>query len=135
MRLTSKEARELLEQERNKSKDDRWIDHCICVGDSAGIIAKALQEIPGVEVAVPHGAFYCVAKFPVKSAEDFSKWLLEEFDLDKKTVMLAPAAGFYSTPGKGQNEARMAYVLKQEDLIESAKVLKRALEVYKEVEK
>ncbi|MHC5202073.1 pyridoxal phosphate-dependent aminotransferase [Myroides sp. LJL119] len=99
------------------------------------IFVKALQEIPGVKVAVPHGAFYCVAQFPVKSAEEFSKWLLEEFELDKQTVMLAPAAGFYSTPGKGENEVRMAYVLKQEDLLASAKILKRALEVYKDIEK
>ncbi|MHC5309651.1 pyridoxal phosphate-dependent aminotransferase [Myroides sp. LJL116] len=98
------------------------------------IFVKALQEIPGVEVAVPHGAFYCVAKFPVKDVDHFAKWLLEDFELDKQTVMIAPAQGFYSTKNQGLNEARMAYVLKQEDLLSSAKILKKALEVYKDIE-
>ena len=98
------------------------------------IFIKALQEIDGVEVTVPNGSFYCVAKFPVKNADNFAKWLLEKFDLNGDTVMIAPAAGFYSTPGVGLNEARMAYVLKKEDLIRSAEVLKAALEKYKTIE-
>lgn len=98
------------------------------------VFVKALQEIPGVEVALPHGAFYCVAKFPVKNVDHFAKWLLEDFELDKQTVMIAPAQGFYSTKNQGLNEARMAYVLKQEDLLSSAKILKKALEVYKDIE-
>ncbi|MHC5353130.1 pyridoxal phosphate-dependent aminotransferase [Myroides sp. LJL115] len=98
------------------------------------VFVKALQEIPGVEVALPHGAFYCVAKFPVKDVDHFAKWLLEDFELDKQTVMIAPAQGFYSTKNQGLNEARMAYVLKQEDLLSSAKILKKALEVYKDIE-
>ncbi len=98
------------------------------------VFIKALQEIDGVEVTVPNGSFYCVAKFPVKNADNFAKWLLEEFDLNGDTVMVAPAAGFYSTPGVGLNEVRMAYVLKKEDLIRSAEVLKAALEKYKTIE-
>ncbi len=99
------------------------------------VFIKALQEIDGVEVTVPNGSFYCVAKFPVKDADSFAKWLLEEYDLNGDTVMIAPAAGFYSTPGVGLNEARMAYVLKKEDLIRSAEVLKEALKVYQTIEK
>ncbi|WP_353119687.1 pyridoxal phosphate-dependent aminotransferase, partial [Myroides odoratus] len=99
------------------------------------VFIKALQEIDGVFVTVPNGSFYCVAKFPVKDADAFAKWLLEEFDLNGDTVMIAPAAGFYSTPGVGLNEARMAYVLKKEDLIRSAEVLKEALKVYQTIEK
>lgn len=99
------------------------------------VFIKALQEIDGVEVTVPNGSFYCVAKFPVKDADHFAKWLLEEYDLNGDTVMIAPAAGFYSTPGVGLNEARMAYVLKKEDLIRSAEVLKAALSVYQNIEK
>ncbi|WP_410879598.1 pyridoxal phosphate-dependent aminotransferase [Myroides sp. DW712] len=99
------------------------------------VFIKALQEIDGVFVTVPNGSFYCVAKFPVKDADAFAKWLLEEFDLNGDTVMIAPAAGFYSTPGVGLNEARMAYVLKKADLIRSAEVLKEALKVYQTIEK
>lgn len=99
------------------------------------VFITALQQIEGVQVTVPHGSFYCVAKFPVKDADHFAKWLLEDYSLNGETVMIAPAAGFYSTPGVGLNEARMAYVLKKEDLIRSAEILKEALIAYKEVEK
>ncbi|MEC4113579.1 pyridoxal phosphate-dependent aminotransferase [Myroides pelagicus] len=99
------------------------------------VFINALQQIEGVQVTVPHGAFYCVAKFPVKNADDFAKWLLEEYNLNGETVMIAPAAGFYSTPGVGMNEARMAYVLKKDDLIKSAEILKEALKAYQQVEK
>lgn len=95
------------------------------------VFIAALKEIEGVQVGVPHGSFYCVAKFPVKNVDDFAKWLLESYDLNGETVMIAPAAGFYSTPGVGLDEARMAYVLKKEDLMRSAAILKEALKVYK----
>lgn len=98
------------------------------------VFIHALQQIEGVQVTVPHGSFYCVAKFPVKNADNFAKWLLEEFELNGETVMIAPAAGFYSSPNVGLNEARMAYVIKKDDLIQSAKILKAALEAYKAVE-
>lgn len=93
-------------------------------------LVSALQQIEGVKVATPKGAFYCIAQLPVDDAEDFSKWLLETFQYDGETVMLAPAAGFYSTPGMGKNEVRLAYVLEQQDLLKSVEILKEALKFY-----
>jgi aspartate aminotransferase len=69
-------------------------------------------------------------ELPVKNSDDFARWLLEEFDLDGETVMVAPAAGFYSTPGEGSKQVRIAYVLNKESLIRSVAILKAALEVY-----
>ncbi len=99
------------------------------------VFISELQKIEGIQVTVPHGSFYCVAKFPIKNADNFAKWLLEEYDYNGATVMIAPAEGFYSTPGVGLNEARMAYVLKKDDLIQAAKILNEALKVYKTIEK
>lgn len=89
-----------------------------------------LNKIEGVKVATPKGAFYCIAKLPVKSADDFAKWLLESYANNGETVMVAPAAGFYSSPNVGLDEIRIAYVLKKEDLIRSVEILKDALEKY-----
>ena len=94
------------------------------------ILVSELSKIAGVKVANPKGAFYCIAQLPVKNADYFAQWLLESFDDAGETVMVAPAAGFYSTPGVGLNEVRIAYVLKQEDLVRSVQILKKALEVY-----
>ena len=91
---------------------------------------KGLNEIPGVYSPMPEGAFYTVASLPVADAEDFCRWLLTDFRLDNETVMMAPAAGFYSTPGLGKNQVRMAYVLKQEDLARALHILRVALETY-----
>ena len=91
---------------------------------------KGLNEIPGVYSPMPEGAFYTVASLPVADAEDFCRWLLTDFRLNGETVMMAPAAGFYSTPGLGRNQVRMAYVLKIEDLAKALKVLRAALEAY-----
>lgn len=99
--------------------------------DRRDTLVNALNAIDGVQVSMPNGAFYCIAKLPVANAEDFAKWLLEEFDYNGETVMVAPAAGFYSTPGVGLDEVRLAYVLKKEDLIKSAEIIKEALKVYK----
>ncbi len=93
-------------------------------------LVNALNEIDGVQVSMPKGAFYLIAKLPVANAEDFAKWLLESYDLNGETVMVAPAAGFYSTPNAGLDEVRLAYVLKKEDLIKSAEIIKNALAVY-----
>lgn len=98
--------------------------------DRRDTLISALQEIEGVKVATPKGAFYCIAKLPVKNADDFAQWLLEEFSYNNETVMVAPAAGFYSTPNVGLDEVRIAYVLKKEDLIKSVAILKEALKVY-----
>jgi aspartate aminotransferase len=77
------------------------------------------------------GAFYCIAKLPVKDAEDFSKFLLTDFNFDNQTVMLAPAKGFYSSPNVGLNEVRIAFILDQEKLILAATILEKGLEAYK----
>ena len=94
------------------------------------ILIAELQKIEGVKVGTPKGAFYCIVQLPVANAEDFAKWLLESFEYNKETVMVAPAAGFYSTSGMGLNEVRIAYVLNQEDLVKSVRILKEALAVY-----
>ncbi len=96
------------------------------------ILIEKLKEIPGVEVGYPKGAFYCIAQLPIKNSDVFAQWLLEEFDVDGETVMVAPAAGFYSTPGVGHNQIRIAYVLNKESLIKAVHILKQALKVYKE---
>jgi len=93
-------------------------------------LIEELQKIEGVKVAKPKGAFYCIAQLPIDNADSFAQWMLESFDLNKETVMVAPAAGFYSTPGVGLNEVRIAYVLKKEDLIRSVQILKEAIRVY-----
>ena len=93
-------------------------------------LIRELNKIDGVEVGVPSGAFYCIAKLPVNNADDFARWLLESYDNNGETVMIAPAEGFYSTPGLGLQEVRIAYVLKIEDLVRSVEILKDALKVY-----
>ncbi|TRW24003.1 pyridoxal phosphate-dependent aminotransferase [Flavobacterium zepuense] len=94
------------------------------------ILVSELTKIEGVKVATPKGAFYCIAKLPIDNADKFAQWLLESFDYNGETVMVAPAAGFYSTPNVGLTEIRIAYVLKQEDLIRSVAILKKAIEQY-----
>lgn len=95
------------------------------------ILVAELLKIDGVKVGTPKGAFYCIVQLPVVDAEHFAKWLLESFEYNKETVMVAPASGFYSSPNMGLNEVRIAYVLKKEDLIKSVQILKEALSVYK----
>lgn len=94
------------------------------------IVYNALREMPGVICEKPHGAFYIIAKLPVKDAEKFVVWMLEEFDVDGETVMFAPAQGFYGTPGLGVDEIRMAYVLNQDALKKAMNILKLGLEAY-----
>ena len=94
------------------------------------IMIQGLNSIPGVFCPNPSGAFYCVAKFPVDDAEKFCQWLLEDFSYEGQTVMMAPANGFYATKGAGLQEARIAYVLNQEDLKNAVICLEKALEVY-----
>jgi len=89
-----------------------------------------LNKIDGVVVSKPKGAFYCIAQLPIDNADKFAQWMLESYDLNKETVMVAPAAGFYSTPGVGLNEVRIAYVLNEKDLIRSVEILKDAISVY-----
>jgi aspartate aminotransferase len=94
------------------------------------IMVDGLNSIPGVFCPKPSGAFYCVAKFPVDDAEKFCQWLLEEYSFEGQTVMMAPANGFYSTKGAGQQEARIAYVLNKESLKNAVIVLREALQAY-----
>ncbi len=94
------------------------------------ILVKGLEAIEGVRVATPKGAFYCIAELPVENADDFARWLLEDFQHNNETVMVAPAAGFYSTPNTGLNQVRIAYVLKKEDLERAIEILKFALREY-----
>lgn len=95
------------------------------------LVIEELNKIPGVYAPMPKGAFYTTISLPVDDADRFCQWLLEDFSFEGQTVMLAPASGFYATPGLGKNEVRVAYVLKKEDLSSAVKVLGEALKVYK----
>lgn len=94
------------------------------------LLIRELSAIEGVRVATPQGAFYCIAELPVNDTDDFAQWLLESFDHNGETVMVAPAAGFYSTPGIGRNQVRIAYVLNKENLEKAVTILKEGLQVY-----
>ncbi len=94
------------------------------------LLITELQKIEGVKVATPKGAFYCIVELPVEDTDDFAKWLLESFEIDNETVMVAPAAGFYSTPGSGKKEVRIAYVIQQEGLKKAVNIIKEGLKVY-----
>ena len=100
--------------------------------DRRNTLIKNLQQIPGVKVGVPKGAFYCIVELPVENSDHFAQWLLEDFDYNGETIMVAPAAGFYSTNGVGLKQIRIAYVLKKEDLISSVEILRRALKEYRD---
>jgi aspartate aminotransferase len=103
--------------------------------DRRDTLITELNKIEGVKVGKPKGAFYCIAQLPIDNADTFAQWMLESYDLNKETVMVAPAAGFYSTPGVGLNEVRIAYVLKKSDLIRSVEILKDAISVYNSIDK
>ena len=102
---------------------DEYVERRKCLIDG-------LNRIPGVYSPIPMGAFYTVAKLPVDDAEKFCAWCLKDFSYEGETVMMAPAAGFYTTPGLGKNEVRMAYVLKKHDLQRALFILGKALEAY-----
>jgi len=93
-------------------------------------MVDALNKIPGVYCPKPKGAFYTVVKLPVDDSDKFAQWLLEDLEYKNQTVMVAPASGFYSTPGYGRNEVRIAYVLKIDDLKKAMEVLAEALKIY-----
>ena len=103
---------------------DEYVERRKCLIDG-------LNRIPGVYSPIPMGAFYTVARLPVEDAEDFCAWCLRDFEYEGETVMMAPAAGFYTTPGLGRNEVRLAYVLKKEDLVRALFILSKALEAYR----
>ena len=93
-------------------------------------LISELNKIEGVVVTTPKAAFYCIAQLPVDNTDDFAQWLLESYNSNGETVMVAPAGGFYSTPGVGLNQVRIAYVLKKEDLIRAVQILKDAIQIY-----
>ena len=94
------------------------------------LLVDGLNQIPGVLCPKPKGAFYAIAELPVDNAEKFAQWLLEEFDYNNETLMVAPAAGFYSTDGEGYNQVRIAYVLNHDSLKKAIKCLEEALKLY-----
>ena len=98
-------------------------------------LVDGLNRIPGVYSPIPMGAFYTVARLPVEDAEDFCAWCLSDFEYEGETVMMAPANGFYSTPDKGKDEVRIAYVLNKQDLQRSLIILEKALEKYNQVKR
>ena len=102
---------------------DEYVERRKCLIDG-------LNRIPGVYSPIPMGAFYTVAQLPVDDSDKFCRWCLEEFNYEGETVMMAPASGFYTTPGAGCNQVRLAYVLKKEDLRRALVVLAKALEAY-----
>jgi aspartate aminotransferase len=93
-------------------------------------LIERLNRIPGCYTPAPKGAFYTVARLPVDDADKFCAWCLSDFSYEGQTVMMAPASGFYSTPGLGRKEVRIAYVLNIEDLDKALTVLEQALEAY-----
>jgi aspartate aminotransferase len=102
---------------------DEYVERRKCLIDG-------LNRIPGVYSPIPMGAFYTVAKLPVDDSDKFCEWCLREFEYEKETVFMAPASGFYTTPGAGKNQVRIAYVLKKEDLNRALFILEKALEAY-----
>ena len=94
------------------------------------LLISELRKIKGLKVASPKGAFYCIVELPINDANEFAQWMLEKFNVNKETIMVAPAEGFYSTKGLGKNQIRIAYVLKEEDLKKSVTILKKALDKY-----
>ena len=102
---------------------DEYVERRKCLVDG-------LNRIPGVYSPIPMGAFYTVARLPVDDAEKFCAWCLTDFNYEGETVMMAPAAGFYTTPGAGRDQVRIAYVLNKQDLSRALEVLRMALEAY-----
>ncbi len=95
------------------------------------LMVEELNKIPGVICPTPGGAFYAMVQLPIKDSDHFCQWLLESFEYNGNTVMMAPGTGFYASPGLGKNEVRIAYVLKKEDLLLAIECLRQALKVYK----
>ena len=110
-------------QEYGREVYDEYVERRKCLIDG-------LNRIPGVYSPIPMGAFYTVAKLPVDDAERFCEWCLKDFNYEGETIMMAPAAGFYTTPGAGKDQVRLAYVLKKDDLLKALFVLRKALEAY-----
>jgi len=123
----------LLASEAALETPDRYFSEVISEYEQRrNVLVEELKKINGVKVANPKGAFYCIAELPVNDSDAFAQWLLEHFRLENETIMVAPAAGFYSTEGLGKNQVRIAYVLNKEDLRTSVTILKAALNQYRD---
>ena len=110
---------------------DSYFDEVITAySERRNLLVKELSTIKDVKIGVPQGAFYCIVQLPIKNADHFAQWLLEHFDVDNETVMIAPAGGFYSTKGMGNNQVRIAYVLEKNSLIKAVNILKLGLKKY-----
>jgi aspartate aminotransferase len=121
----------LIASEAALDTPDSYFSEIISIyAERRNVLIKELEKIEGVKVAIPNGAFYCIVELPVLDTDKFAQWMLETFRLNNQTVMVAPAAGFYSTPGLGKNQVRIAYVLNKEDLKTSVSILKSALNKY-----
>ena len=121
----------LLASEAALDTPDRYFSEVISeYVERRNVLVEELEKIAGVKVAKPKGAFYCIVELPVTDSDVFAQWLLEDFRLHNETIMVAPAAGFYSTEGFGKNQVRIAYVLNKEDLRISVAILKAALTQY-----
>lgn len=94
------------------------------------ILIAELEKIENIQIGKPQGAFYCIVELPIKDADDFAQWLLEDFRVNNETIMVAPAAGFYATEGLGKNQIRIAYVLEKDSLKRAVNILKEALKSY-----
>ena len=110
-------------EEYSREVYDEYVERRKCLIDG-------LNRITGVYSPIPMGAFYTVAKLPVDDADKFCAWCLSDFQWEGETIMMAPASGFYTTPGAGHNQVRLAYVLKKDDLVRALFVLRKALEAY-----
>lgn len=121
----------LLASEAALQTPQRYFDEVIEEYDERRkVLISELSKIKNLKVSKPKGAFYCIAELPVKDADKFAQWMLEDFSDNNETVMVAPASGFYSTKGSGKNQIRIAYVLNKESLIRSVELIKLALEQY-----
>lgn len=94
------------------------------------VLIDGLNRIPGVYSPIPMGAFYTMAKLPVDDSDEFCKWCLNEFEYEGQTIFLSPGSGFYTTPGLGKNQVRIAYAINKEDISKALTVLQKALEAY-----
>ncbi len=99
------------------------------------LLVSELNKIQGIICPKPKGAFYCIAQLPINNADDFCKWILKDFHVKQKTLMMAPASGFYSKQSTGKNEVRIAYVLEEKKILQACNILKKGLEKYKALNK
>ena len=113
-----------------ETPDSYFKEVIIAYSERRNILINELSAIKDIKIGVPQGAFYCIVELPIKNADHFAQWLLQNYDYENETVMIAPAAGFYSTKGMGNNQVRIAYVLEKNSLIKAVNILKLGLEKY-----